>query len=389
MSNLCRQLCTVLFAIVVVVFQTSAQTNTLAPISQSPVTQSSQASVLKVMQLVADWQLANPVTNRPTGWICGVGDIGMMAMAGISPDPKYRNAMFAKGETNEWQLPQYRGRKYHADDQCIGQVWTELYFTYRQKDMIAPMREKMDFIMSNPAPNQSLDSPNQDTWSWCDALFMAPPSWMRLYAATGDARYMDYAVSNFWRTANFLYDTNAALFYRDSSAFDKHEQNGSKIFWSRGNGWVLAGTARILQYLPTNSPDRQRFEKLFKDMARSVLASQQPDGLWHSSLLDPKDYATPEASGSALFTYGLAWGVNQGLLDSATFKPAIMKSWTALVSCVSSEGQLTHIQPAGSGPVQFPADSTAPYGNGALLLAGSEVYRMTTPHEVKSVAARN
>jgi unsaturated rhamnogalacturonyl hydrolase len=370
MSILFRQLFlgAVLFAFLGSVFQAPAQTNSLEP-----------ASVLKVMQRVADWQLAHPITNRPTGWICGVGDIGMMAMAGISSDPKYRDAMLAKGETNDWQLPQYRGRKYHADDQCIGQVWTELYFTYRQKDMIQPMREKMDFIMANPAINQNLQWPNQDTWSWCDALFMAPPSWMRLYAATGDKRYMDYAVTNFWRTADFLYATNEHLFYRDSSFFDEKEKNGGKIFWSRGNGWVLAGIVRVLQYLPANHPDRPRFEHLFKEMAGQVLACQQSDGLWRSSLLDPKDYSTPEASGSALFTYGLAWGVNQGLLDPATFKPAILKSWTALVDCVNTNGQLTHVQPAGSGPDQFSPDSTAPYGNGAFLLAGSEVYRLAAP----------
>src|SRR5579862_6485363 len=104
------------------------------------------ASVLNEMQRVADWQLAHPVTERPTGWICAVGDIGMMALAGISGDPKYCDAMMAKGNTNDWQLPEYQGRKYHADDQCIGQVWTELYFRYRQNAMIAPMRAKMDFI---------------------------------------------------------------------------------------------------------------------------------------------------------------------------------------------------------------------------------------------------
>ena len=89
-------------------------------------------AVLTAMQRVADWQLAHPITLRPTGWICSVGDIGMMALAGISGDPKYRDAMLAKGETNAWVLPQYQGRKYHADDQCYGQVCAELYFLYRE-----------------------------------------------------------------------------------------------------------------------------------------------------------------------------------------------------------------------------------------------------------------
>src|SRR5215469_398162 len=251
---------------------------TIIPFLASPICQSAAhtapadltpASVLNEMQLVADWQLAHPVTERPTGWVCGVGDIGMMSLAGISGDPKYRDAMLAKGNTNDWKLPEYQGRKYHADDQCIGQVWTELYFLYRDNAMIEPMRAKMDFILANPPQDLSLDfisNRTQQTWSWCDALFMAPPAWLRLYAATGDERYMNYAVTNFWRTSDFLYDKDEHLFFRDSTFFDKREANGAKIFWSRGNGWVFASLVRILQYLPANHPDRPRFEQLFKDM---------------------------------------------------------------------------------------------------------------------------
>ncbi|MGH7979824.1 MAG: glycoside hydrolase family 88 protein, partial [Limisphaerales bacterium] len=347
-------------------------------------------SVLNEMQLVGDWQLAHPVTERPTGWICAAGDIGMMALSGISGDPKYRDAMLAKGDANDWQLPEYRGRKYHADDQCIGQVWSELYFLYRENQMIAPMRAKMDFILANPPADQSLDmiqGKTPQSWSWCDALFMAPPSWLRLYAATGDERYINYALTNFWRTADFLYDKDDHLFFRDSTFFDQREPNGAKVFWSRGNGWVFAGIVRILQYLPNNHPDRPRLEQLFREMAGEILDCQQPDGLWRSSLLDPKDYPMPEVSGSALFTYGLAWGLNQGLLDG-NVEPAVWKAWSALVNCVDATGRVTHIQPHGAGPALFPEDSTAPYGAGVFLLAGSEVYRLAVLSPASPVAVR-
>jgi rhamnogalacturonyl hydrolase YesR len=334
-------------------------------------------AVLAAMQRVADWQLAHPITLRPTGWICSVGDVGMMALAGISGDPKYRDAMLAKGETNAWTLPQYQGRKYHADDQCYGQVCAELYFLYRDNRMIAPMREHFDWILANPAPPQNRDPQlGDDQWNWCDALFMAPPTWTRLYAATGDTRYLDFAVTNWWRTTDYLYSTNDHLYFRDSTFFNKSETNGTKVFWSRGNGWDFAAIVRMLQYLPMNSPERPRFEQLFKDMAAKILSLQQPDGMWRASLLDPDDFPMPEASGSAMFTYGLAWGVNQGLLDRATYEPAVRKAWTALVGCVDAGGKLTHVQPAGDRPVEFAADSTAPYGGGVFLLAGSEVYRM-------------
>src|ERR1017187_611744 len=257
-------------------------------------------AVLTAMQRVADWQLAHPITLRPTGWICAVGDVGMMALAGISGDPKYRDAMLAKGETNAWVLPQYQGRKYHADDQCYGQVCAELYFLYRDNRMIAPMREHFDWILANPPPVRGLDNRlGQDQWSWCDALFMAPPTWTRLYAATGDERYLNFAVTNWWRTTDYLYSTNDRLFFRDSTFFNKSETNGAKIFWSRGNGWDFAAIVRMLQYLPMNHPDRPRFEQLFRDMAGKILSLQQPDGMWRASLLDPDDFPMPEASGSA------------------------------------------------------------------------------------------
>ena len=338
-------------------------------------------AILATMQHVADWQLTHMVTNRPTGWIQAVGDLGLMALAGISSEAKYRDAMLAKSEMNGWQLPVYHGRKYHADDQCIGQTYAELYFLYRDKKMIAPMRERFDFILSNSptATGLAMNQPNgrsQEVWSWCDALFMAPPTWLRLSMATGDPRYLNFALTNWWRTTDYLYDRDEHLFFRDSSYFKKQEANGRKVFWGRGNGWVLAAIVRMLQYLPTNHPDRPHFEQLFKDMAGKILDCQQPDGLWRASLLDPESFPMPEASSSALFTYGLAWGVNQGLLDRAKFEPAIRKAWPALVACVNPDGKLTHTQPAGSEPVKFSIDSAQPYGAGVFLLAGSEVYRM-------------
>ncbi|HZL13776.1 MAG TPA: DUF4861 family protein, partial [Verrucomicrobiae bacterium] len=175
---------------------------------------------------------------------------------------------------------------------------------------------------------------------------------------------------------DFLYDPNEHLYFRDNTYFKKTETNGQKVFWARGNGWVFAGIVRILQYLPANHPDRPRFEKLFKDMADKILACQQSDGLWRASLLDPESYPAKETSGSGFFTYGLAWGVNQHLLDQRKFEPAVRKAWTALVGCVNADGKLTHVQPVGADPKKFNEESTAPYGVGAFLLAGSEIYRM-------------
>ena len=347
-------------------------------------------SVLEIMQRVADWQLANPANPAMTGWIQAAGEAGLMALAGISGDTKYRDAMRAMGEANNWKLG---ARLYDADDHCVGQTYAELYLLYRDPKMIAPMRERFDAILAKPSEVTSLEfttpqSKARENWSWCDSLFMGPPTWVRLAAATSDARYTDFAVKNWWRTADYLYDKDEHLFFRDSTFFKKQEANGKKVFWSRGNGWVMGGLVRTLQYLPMNHPDRPRFEKLFKEMSEKIMTCQQPDGLWHASLLDPASYPLKETSGSGFYTYALAWGVNQGLLERTNFEPAVKKAWTALVSCVAADGKFTHVQPVGSDPKNFAEDSTAPYGIGSFLLAGSEVYRLAVLNNAKVVAVK-
>jgi rhamnogalacturonyl hydrolase YesR len=353
----------------------------------SEMTEIPPLNVLNVMQQVADWQLANPSAHKSLDWTQGAGYAGFMALAGISNDNKYREAMLAMANANNWQLGP---RRYHADDHCVGQTYAELYFLYRDPKMIAPLRERFNDMLANPSTAMSLDfkqpgNKAHEVWSWCDSLFMGPPTWMRLYAATDDPRYMDFAVTNWWRTTDFLYDKDEHLFFRDSTYFDKKEANGKKVFWSRGNGWVMAGLVRMLQYLPMNHPDRPRFEQLFKDMAAQVLACQQPDGLWHSSMLDPGSFPLKETSGSGFFTYALAWGVNQHLLDRATYEPAVDKAWLALVGCVNSDGKLTYVQPVGADPKTFAPDSTEIYGVGGFLLAGSEVYRMAVLEHTKPI----
>jgi unsaturated rhamnogalacturonyl hydrolase len=334
------------------------------------------SAVLASMEKAADWQLAHPKDQPATGWIQASGYTGIMALSGISRNPKYVDAMRSMGEANKWQLGP---RIYNADDYCVGQTYAELYLRFRNPDMIAPLRDRFDAILARPPQSSSLDFATKDAalenWSWCDSLFMGPPAWVRLYSATGDTRYLDFAVEKWWRATDYLYDREEHLFFRDSTYFKRREANGQKVFWGRGNGWVMAGLVRTLEFLPGDHPDRPRFVRLFKDMADRIVSLQQPDGLWRSSLLDPASYPLKEASGSGFYVYALAWGMNNGLLDRAQFGPAVFKGWAQLASCLAGDGKLTHVQPVGADPKRFPEDSTEAYGVGAFLLAGSEVYK--------------
>jgi unsaturated rhamnogalacturonyl hydrolase len=371
-------------------FALTATAQTDLPAMKRITSANTPANVLAVMERAADWQLAHPSTHRATDWTQGAGDAGMMALAGISGQPKYREAMRAMGQTNGWKPgPNF----YSADDHCIGQTYAELFLLYRDNEMLSPLRERFDAILARPPAESNLDFAGREgrareNWAWCDALFMGPPAWLRIYAATDDGRYLDFAVTNWWRTTDYLYDKDEHLFFRDSTFFQKREANGKKIFWSRGNGWVMAGLVRVLQYLPANHPDRPRFEQLFRDMAEKILTCQQPDGLWHSSLLDPQSYPLKETSGSGFYTYALAWGVNQGLLDRVKFEPAVRNAWAALADCVDADGKLAHVQPIGADPKNFAENSTEIYGVGAFLLAGSEIYRLTILENHKPVIIR-
>jgi unsaturated rhamnogalacturonyl hydrolase len=334
--------------------------------------------ILAAIERAADWQLANPSKHPATDWTQGAGDTGMMALASVSGSTKYRDAMRAMGESNQWQLG---SRFYDADDYCVGQTYADLSIIFHDAGMIAPLKARLDAILARPSQVQSLDfsqpaAEAKQNWSWCDSLFMGPPTWARLSAATGDSRYLDFAVRNWWRSTDYLYDKDEHLYYRDSRYFTKREANGRKVFWGRGNGWVAAGLVRMLQVMPKDYPDRPRFEKLLSDMADRILTFQQPDGLWRASLLDPASYPLKETSGSSFYVYALAWGVNHGVLDRQKFEPAVAKGWSALAACLVADGKLTHVQPIGADPKNFPADSTEIYGVGAFLLAGSEVYNL-------------
>jgi len=336
------------------------------------------AEVLATMRRVADWQFAhmpNPDRYPPRGWEMAPFYIGVLALDSVSPDRHYQDAMVVQGKANNWQPHR---RLYHADDHCVCQAYLELHRQIGAEEMIAPTRARFDQILANP-PKSTMDwnSPNaQDRWTWCDALFMGPVVWLQLWKATSDTRYLDYMNHEWWATTERLFSPSVGFYFRDESYLDVREANGRTIHWARGNGWVFAGLCRVLDLFPKGHPDYSRYKKLYLDMAAAVLAAQQPDGLWRVGLLDPASHPARETSGSSFLTFGLAWGVNRGLLDRAQVEPAIYHGWNALMGCVTPEGKLEHVQPIGAAPHGFDPKNTEPFAVGAFLLAGSEVFKL-------------
>ena len=195
------------------------------------------------------------------------------------------------------------------------------------------MTAQFDRVLANK-PNVTLTFDQtglcQQRWCWCDALFMAPASWMAASRITGDPRYREYADTEYWATKDYLFDRGEHLFFRDSRFFSQRGSHGEKNFWGRGNGWVFAGLINILRELPRDHPNRKRYEALFIQMANKLLTRQRSDGFWATSLMAPPELSAAESSSTAFFTYGMASGVNLGLLNGERFATAAMRGWNAL-----------------------------------------------------------
>ena len=321
--------------------------------------------VQRAMKKVADWELAHSQPKFTQDWTYAPLYSGLLAASGTLKDRRYHDAVLAAAEKFHWQL--LSGRYDHADDEAIGQAYEELYAEKRDPVRIAAVRENFVKVMART------DDPNKDLWWWCDALYMAPPSLAKMSALTGDRSYDRFMQHEWSLTLEHLYDAEERLFFRDATFLHKTEANGKPLFWSRGNGWVLAGMAHVLSVMPADDPARQGLEKLFRDMADRIAELQPEDGLWRMGLLDPSSYPQGEISGTAFFTYAMAWGVNNHLLPEDKFRPVIERAWAGMLHHIYTDGRLGNIQPIGAAPGELQPGSSWVYGAGGFLLAAAEI----------------
>jgi rhamnogalacturonyl hydrolase YesR len=346
-----------------------------------------QDAPLEIATRLADWQLAHrddanlvsrfsEETRRANSWEQATFWIGMTALAERSAGDRHiTKAVMTMGAGEQWKPGK---RPYHADDQAITQAYLWAAKHGAGAAARAPTRAHLDRILAQP-PQVGLAfyaAPTgiecETRWCWADALFMAPPAWIELSRQTGDGRYRRYALAEYRRTVEFLYDPAEHLLYRDSRFFERRDAAGRKEFWSRGNGWVFASLARSIPMLPVGDPDRIWMERLFREMAARLVTLQKPDGYWAPSLLASTD-SPPETSGTAFFTYGLAWGLRAGLLDRAGYEPAARRGWAALTQAIQPDGRLGYVQQVSDRPEQVAPTDTQYYGTGAFLLAATAI----------------
>ena len=335
------------------------------------------AYIKATLLTVADWQMTHSNGKHAYDWTNGAFYTGVFAAYETTQSAVLMDSLMAMGERTNW-MP---GHRYdNADDYAISQTYIDLYRIRKDKKMIQPTLDSLQKLKQEPGvaiKNHGL------TWWWCDALFMAPPVFSKLAKTLHDRSYQVLCDSLFFQTYQLLYNQEDHLFARDANYLQnangsgRKEANGKRLFWSRGNGWVMGGLVRLLQEMPKKSEMRKFYLRLYTEMANSLLALQQPDGLWRTSLLDPAAYPGGEGSGSGFNCYALAWGVNHKILDKKNFLPAVKNAWIGLNSLLTKEGKVGWVQPIGaSSQRNFNAESWEAYGAGAFLLAGSEIIKL-------------
>jgi unsaturated rhamnogalacturonyl hydrolase len=336
-----------------------------------------RAAMVQVMTAAADWQLAHPSHWAPNQWHVAPFWSGLLSFAPLagSSTERYQAAARSNSEKVAWAPAP---RAFHADDIAICRSYFMLAALDNKLDYLRPSLARLDLMLSNPY-DETLEFSRPMTereWNWCDALFMAPPPLAMATQLTGDARYAELMERLWWKTSDYLYDKEEHLFYRDSRFFDQRGPNGQKIFWSRGNGWVIAGIAGVLEHLPEQAPQRARLILQFKEMAERIASLQGDDGYWRVSLLDAASLPEPETSGTGFFTYAMAWGINHGVLDRAKYEPHVRKGWAAMARAIQDNGMLGYVQAVGFSPGETSPEHTEIYGVGALLMAGVESYKL-------------
>jgi len=334
-----------------------------------------QGAISFTLRKVADWQLQRSQEHFDRDWTFAVLYAGFMELPLSVNGEKYRDAMRSMGDRFHWELnPTDFSIRDFSNDQALAQTYLSLYMLDHNDKMLQGVKAQSDSMMQ-----QVHGDADHLIWWWCDGLFMAPPMLADLSRITKSSAYLEYMDQEWWRTSEKLYDQKHHLFYRDTRFLARREPNGMPVFWSRGNGWVLAGLARVLQAMPPDYPSRPRYVQQFQQVAAALIAIQDENGLWRAGLLDPASHPMLETSGTSLITYGLAYGVNAGLLEHSKYMPHIQKAWAGLVAHIYADGRLGSIQPVGDSPGKFHLTSSYVYGVGGFLMAGSEIYKMCEP----------
>lgn len=316
--------------------------------------------------------------TRPSSlWTRGVYYEGLTALYDIDAQERYVQYVDRWADYHQW-TPRNGTQTVHADDQCCEQTYVWRYRQTKAPRMLAATLENLD---------KQIATGKTDYWWWIDAIQMALPVFAQATVETGDRKYIDFGMAMYRHTRNAegggLYNPKSGLWWRDKSFVPPfQEKDGKDCCWSRGNGWVYAALVRVMQELGPKDPYYKQLKKDFLAMSKALVGCQREDGLWNVSLVST-EWAGKELTGTALFLYGMAWGIRNGLLKAKDYRSVCDHAWEGMVrDCIHADGFLGYVQGTGAGP----ADSQPvtydrvpdfeDYGTGCFLLGATEYYRL-------------
>ena len=348
--------------------------------------------ILELADRVNTYTLEHPYIKTDRNWIRATWYSGVVEVYNGTGDAKYLEQAKRWAEKHQYRI----GLESTGFNRLFcSMVWLELNLIEPDAKKIAPTIDGLkDAIPSAPAVGKVWygHGPHHTDiyYVYADGLFSAS-TFVMLYQATGDRKYMDILDDAFWTVTGKILDQDEGLYYRDPSFIGKKSPNGGKILWSRGNGWVFSGLAKTLKHLPKDDPSYGRYLNLYRTLAKSLASRQQDDGFWRANLDDSQHYTMPESSGTAFFVDGFGWGIRAGVLDQDTYLPVVIRGWKALVSAVHPDGMLGWVQPVDGMPRPSHPRTTQEYGTGLFLGAASQVYQLVktgviTPEKIKAAS---
>lgn len=345
-----------------------------------------QLSAIEIVDKVnSHWQANNkPEVNA--FWDNAVYFTGNMEAYRLTGNAKYLEYSDKWARHNKWsgatgQDPQKWQYKTYGEGQehVLFADWQVCFQTYA--DMYAMNPDAYKVARAKEVLGREALMPQNDFWWWVDALYMGMPAFSKMYKMTGDEAYLDKLYANFKYADDLMFDKDDHLYYRDAKyIYPAHKtEAGKKDFWARGNGWALAGLAKVLADVPETWQHRAALVERFRQLAEAVSKCQQEGGYWTRSMLDPKQAEGEETSGTALFAYGLLWGMNNGLLDRTVYGGVADNAWKYLSTvALQADGSVGYVQPIGEKAVKGQKLTSANannFGTGAFLLAACEKVR--------------
>jgi len=366
-----------------------------------------KVAIKAIMDRVNKYQLENPwiefdnngrelehFKNPILSWIRGTYYAGVMACYQATGDEAYLDQCENFCNSINWELPTLPPEHPLSGVNLLtgGQTMLEGYMMDKKKFKIESIISHLeDPTIRNPVSNP-LQWYFESGRRYADGLFTGPPTLVMLYSVTGDDKYLQWMETCFWDIYGSLYDIRENLFYRDRRFFpecleerkndpdwkgnNQVTASGKKVIWSRGNGWAFAGIALILKYLPEDHPNYKKYEQVFKNIAQSLKNRQSEEGFWYPNLVDPEHIPLKETSGTSFFIYGLAYGINNGILERDEYLPVVEKAWKSVCDAVSEEGKVQWGQKVGDRPVELQKEDSHEFVSGTFLLAASEVYKI-------------